>query len=177
MDSFIWTDQLVREYYDWKSVSKEPHFNHIEIFKQSKTIPKKEWEVLSFVYDTDNSYIFRKMKDGSFICNKYGDERFEESDFVQHTLGKKYPIFEVRRLLDGQIFELHKTKVVDPNTNHEWVISEIGEKQGKIYFNGVSIGHVKKVEDKEPILTDIEKINKRLDDMELKFKLWLHSVI
>jgi len=161
MDSFIWTDQLVREYYDWKSVSKEPHFNHIEIFKQSKTIPNKEYEILSYISsngDILNPLYFPEYSGNFFSnCKIHSVRRLSDNEVL--TIGDK---------VEGGII-----KGFEIFTGALQIGIENTETRGYLK----PLHQIKKVEDKEPILTDIEKINKRLDDMELKFKLWLHSVI
>lgn len=55
---------------------------------------------------------------------------------------KEYKIHSVLRKSDNALIVLHKTKVVDPNTKHAWVVSEIYLKEDKIYLNGVWLNHV-----------------------------------
>lgn len=83
-------------------------------------------------------------------------------------------ISKVKRKSDGEVFTCHETKVVDPNTKHECVISEIYiGRENRIYFNGVELNHVQKV--KEPIpeetfgvkltIVDFMKLKKFIDTL------------
>lgn len=106
--------------------------------------PKVDYEILSFksCYMGENDVLFNKNEDGYYHV-KYGQPMMHSCWTV--TQLSKEPttkIHSVKRLSDGEVFELHKTKVVDPNTKHEWVISEITLNKGSVYFNGVWINHV-----------------------------------
>lgn len=146
----FWNDELVKEFFYEhyqeciNALRATNTGKSIEDFKKSKQSPNKDYEIVSYI----NPNIVTDIKGGNIEkANSYASLR-------------NYPIHSVKRLSDNEVFELHKTKVVDPNTGHEWVISEISLKDNKIYFNGVSIGHVQKIKERIPLFTteQIEQI-------------------
>lgn len=102
--------------------------------------PVKDYEILSFK-DTYGTVITWQGEDA------HGGYNYKQ--WSEASLAFDYKIHSVKRTYDNEIFELNKTRVKDPNTNHEWVISEITLREDKIYFNGVWMNHVQKVN--EPI--------------------------
>lgn len=134
-DTFFWTDALVAEYSLASQKMTLFEFKRFITERESKQNSNNDWEIVAYCDQLNNNKIHSA----------------KELEYFKHN----YNIYSARRLSDGEVFVLHETRVVDPNTNHSWIISEITiGKDGRLFFNGVNITHVQKA--KQPLFTTVD---------------------
>ena len=164
-DNFQWTDKLVAEYGQFfhscfnnplKYMSKDI----LQEFKQSKTVSSKDYKIISFGSYT-NKPVKWVLDENGLYKNNFGscfteDELLYPRGDGHHSVetGEMY-IHSVKRLSDGEVFTIGDyVKQVEPYCDgHRWQIKEFSLKDTRCFTIGVNITCIKKVEDKNPILT------------------------
>ena len=164
IDNFEWDDEkLVSLISFYNQKTNFLHHNDkikeiVQEFKQSKTIPKKEkeYEVLyRSMVDCQGNTSIHPVND---MCND-GKCKINSvkrlSDNSVWTIGDKFTINYCKTTV-GEVWGF------DNNIDGDFCVK---------YFNGiVKLKKIQKLKDPQKELSEIEKINKRLDDIEKKLQ-------
>lgn len=165
-DNFVWTDELILEFVRWTTTASptfQGRYADLEQFKKSKSIPNKEYEILSFKQNTGISDLWTEFNCG-WCRNNNGKPITNPYEFDEIISNKLYKIHSVKRLRDGEIFTIgDKVSFIFSGREYKFIIKEIEEHNLSISVIGsgndgypfnIDLIVVKKVEDKKPILTE-----------------------